>query len=37
MTLLSPTGTVTVPAGGRMNDEVPTFIANSVLRQAGLK
>jgi predicted RNA binding protein YcfA (HicA-like mRNA interferase family) len=30
-------GTVTVPAGGRLNEEVPVFIANSVLRQAGLK
>ena len=30
-------GTVTVAAGGRMNDEVPTGTRNSILRQAGLR
>lgn len=30
-------GTVTVPAGGKTGEEVPTGTLNSILRQAGLK
>jgi predicted RNA binding protein YcfA (HicA-like mRNA interferase family) len=30
-------GTVTVPAGGKTGDEVPTGTFNSILKQAGLK
>jgi predicted RNA binding protein YcfA (HicA-like mRNA interferase family) len=30
-------GTVTVPAGGKLNRDVPPGTLNSVLKQAGLK
>jgi predicted RNA binding protein YcfA (HicA-like mRNA interferase family) len=30
-------GTITVPAGGKLANEVPAGTLNSVLRQAGLK
>jgi predicted RNA binding protein YcfA (HicA-like mRNA interferase family) len=30
-------GTVTVPAGGKMSREVPPGTLNSILKQAGLK
>ncbi len=30
-------GTVTVPAGGKMGNDVPAGTLNSVLRQAGLE
>jgi len=30
-------GTVTVPAGGRLANEVPPGTLNSILKQAGLK
>jgi predicted RNA binding protein YcfA (HicA-like mRNA interferase family) len=30
-------GIVTVPAGGKMNNDVPPGTLNSVLKQAGLK
>ena len=30
-------GTVTVPAGGKLGNEVPSGTLNSILKQAGLK
>ena len=30
-------GTVTIPAGGKLNRDVPIGTMNSILRQAGLK
>lgn len=30
-------GTVTVPAGGKMSNDVPQGTLNSILKQAGLK